>query len=54
MIEKELGFKKVFVSCCFSGNAVNIGPGMIGIYYFGNEITDLATEKDIITKLNSK
>ncbi len=54
MIEKELGFKKVFVSCCFSGNAANIGPGMIGVYYFGNEVTDLAAEKEIITKLNSK
>lgn len=53
MIEKELNFKKVFVSCCYAGNATNIGPGMIGIYYFGNEITDLSAEREIITKLNS-
>lgn len=53
MIEKEYNFKKVFISSCFCANATNIGPGMIGIYYFGNEITDLAAEKDIITALNS-
>ena len=53
MIEKEFNFKKVFISPCFCANATNIGPGMIGIYYFGNEITDLNAEKDIITALNS-
>jgi len=53
MIEKEYSFKKVFISSCFCANATNIGPGMIGIYYFGNEVTDLSAEKDIITALNS-
>ncbi len=54
MLEKELNFKKVFISCCFSGNATNIGPGMIGVYYLGNEVTDLSAERELITKLNSK
>lgn len=54
MLEKELDFKKIFVSYSFPSNATNIGPGMIGVYYFGNEITDLSAERELITKLNSK
>ena len=53
MLEKEYNFKKVFVSTCFCGNATNIGPGMIGVYYFGDEITDLSAERELITKLNA-
>ena len=32
--------KKVFVSDVFSGCGTNIGPGMVGVYFLGNEITE--------------
>lgn len=54
MIEKEIGFKKVFVANCSSGNAVNIGPGMIAVYYFGDEITDLERERAVINSIVGK
>lgn len=54
MLEREVGFKKVFVCHCSSSNAVNIGQGMIGAYYFGEEITDLEREREIMSRLNGK
>ena len=54
MIEKEIGFKKVFAVNCSSGNAVNIGPGMIGVYYMGEEITDLEKERAVINSITGK
>lgn len=49
MLEKELNPKKVFVSDVFSGSGTNIGPGMIGAYFLGNEISeDCVKEKEMI------
>ena len=53
LIEK-MNFKDVFVTCSFSANGTNIGPGMIGVYYFGNAITDLSAEKATMAKITGK
>ena len=46
MIENALHPKKVYVSDVFSGCGTNIGPGMVGVYFLGNEITgDQEAEK---------
>lgn len=54
MIGEVLGFKQVFLLNCSSANAVNIGPGMIGVYYFGEAITDLEAEKSIMNAIVGK
>lgn len=54
LIEKEIPVKKVFVDDVYSGCGPNIGPGMIGCYYLGNEITDLAAEKEAMAKVLGK
>lgn len=52
LIEEKIAPKKVFISDVFSGCGTNIGPGMVGVYFLGNEISeDLSAEKDIMTKL---
>ncbi len=52
LIENELEPKKVFLSDVFSGCGTNIGPGMVAVYFLGEEISeDLSAEKDIMTKL---
>ena len=40
MVESALHPKKVFISDVFSGCGTNIGPGMVGVYFLGNEITE--------------
>ena len=40
MVTDTLHPKKVFVSDVFSGCGTNIGPGMVGVYFLGNEITE--------------
>ena len=43
---EDLGAKKVFVSDVFSGCGTNIGPGMVAVYFLGNDISDeLTAEK---------
>ncbi len=52
IIEQSLHPKKVFLSDVFSGCGTNIGPGMVAVYFMGEEITeDLSAEKDIMNKL---
>ena len=54
-IEKELSPKKVFLTDVFCGCGANIGPGMVGAYYFGEEVSeDLTVEKEIIAKITGK
>lgn len=49
-IESSVNCKKVFVSDVFSGCGTNIGPGMISVYFFGEEISsDLSKEKEALT-----
>lgn len=51
-IEKELGPKKVFVGQAYAGSGTNIGPGMVGVYYMGDSISeDLVKEKEAMNKV---
>lgn len=48
-IEATVNCKKVFVSDVFSGCGTNIGPGMIGVYFLGEPVTeDLVKEKETL------
>jgi len=56
LLLSEIKCKDVLISDVFSGCGTNIGPGMVGVYFLGNPITeDLETErttiKDIMTNL---
>ena len=52
LIEENLHPKQIFVSDVFSGCGANIGPGMVGVYFIGEEISEsLVVEKNIITEL---
>lgn len=54
-LEGEMSFKKVFVTDVFSGCGANIGPGMIGVYYLGNKVSDdLTLEKEIMNQIVGK
>lgn len=48
-LETELHPKKIFVSDSYSASGTNIGPGMVAVYFLGDEVTeDLAREKEIM------
>lgn len=52
MVEDTLHPKKVLVSDVFSGCGTNIGPGMVGLYFMGKEITDdLSEEKACLSAI---
>ena len=52
LIEESVQPRHIFVSDVFSGCGTNIGPGMIAVYFLGEEISDgLAAEKQIMTEL---
>ncbi len=54
-IEAEVSPKKVYVTDIFPGCGVNIGPGMVAVFYLGNEVSeDLVKEKEIMTKITGK
>jgi fatty acid-binding protein DegV len=51
-LEAELHPKKIFVSDSFSASGTNIGPGMIGVYFLGEAVTeDLSAEKEAMTRV---
>ena len=51
-LESTLHPKKVFVSDSFSASGTNIGPGMVAVYFMGDEVTeDLAREKEIMSRV---
>lgn len=50
-----VGFKRVFISESFAGNATNIGTGMIGVYYFGDEVSpELERERAVMAEITGK
>ena len=52
LVEEKLQPKQIYVSDVFSGCGTNIGPGMVAVYFMGEEISeDLASEKAVITDL---
>ena len=54
-LEANIKCKKVYVTDVFNGCGTNIGPGMIGVYYLGNPISeDCTVEKDILTECIAK
>lgn len=55
MIEAELRPAKVYVTDVFSGAGTNVGPGMVGVYYLGNEISEgLEAEKEAMARATAK
>ncbi len=47
--------KKIYVSDVFTGSGANAGPGMIGVYFLGEKVTDdLVLEKTVLTELLEK
>jgi DegV family protein with EDD domain len=52
---EALGPKKVYLTDVFSACGGNIGPGMIGVYFFGEPVSeDLSREKEAINKIIGK
>ena len=42
----------MLVSDSYSASGTNIGPGMVGVYFLGDEVSEnLASEKDIMTRV---
>lgn len=55
MVKSQANPKDVLICDVFSGSGTNVGPGMVGVYFLGAEISeDLANEKAIIAKLTEK
>ncbi|MCL2720022.1 MAG: DegV family EDD domain-containing protein [Treponema sp.] len=46
--------KEVIICNVYPMCGINVGPGLLGAYYFGTEITDLKFEKEIINDIVSK
>jgi len=51
LIREEIKPREVMVCNVYTMSAINIGPGILGVYYFGTEITDLKFEKETITRI---
>ena len=55
LITEKLSPKKVFVSDVFAGSGTNIGPGMVGVYFLGDEVSkDQVDEKKLLNSLLEK
>ena len=51
-LESELQPKEVLVSDAYSASGTNIGPGMVGVYFLGDEVSEeLAVEKEIMARV---
>ena len=54
-IVEQLSPKQVWITDVYSACGANVGPGMVGVYYLGESISqDLAAEKEIITRLQAR
>lgn len=54
MIVEALNPRQVIVTDVFSGCGTNVGPGMVAVYFLGNEVSEgLVAEKNIITELSN-
>lgn len=51
-LETELHPKAVLVSDSYAASGTNIGPGMVGVYFLGDEVSEeLAVEKEIMNRI---
>jgi DegV family protein with EDD domain len=51
-LESELHPKQVLVSDSYSASGTNIGPGMVGVYFLGDEVSeDLTAEREIMARV---
>ena len=51
-LEKELAPTQVLVSDSYSASGTNIGPGMVGVYFLGDEVSEeLTREREIMTRV---
>ena len=51
-LENELNPKQVLVSDSYSASGTNIGPGMVGVYFLGDEVSeDLTAEREIMARV---
>ena len=54
-LEARYPCKKIFVSDVFSGCGTNIGPGMIGVYFMGDPVSEgCAKEKELLAEAISQ
>ena len=54
-LEAAIPCKKVLLSEVFPGCGANIGPGMVGVYYLGEPVSeDLVKEKEAIARITGK
>lgn len=52
---EALSPKEVWVTDVFTGCGANVGPGMVGVYYLGEKVSnDLTAEREIMNKLQGK
>lgn len=55
MVKTQVNPKDVLICDVFAGSGTNVGPGMVGLYFLGAEISeDLSNEKAIMDKLTQK
>lgn len=54
-VQEAVSPKEIWVTDVYPACGANVGPGMVGIYYLGEKVSDdLAAEKEIINKLQGK
>lgn len=52
LLSEKLSPKKIFVTDIFSGSGTNVGPGMIGVYFLGEKISEnQAVEKKVLEEI---
>ena len=52
---EALSPKKIYITDVHSACGANIGPGMVGVYYLGEEVSEnLEKEKEIMNKIVGK
>ncbi len=52
LLEQKVSCKKIFLTDVFPGCGSSVGPGMVGVYFLGAEIsTDSSIEKNCLTKI---
>lgn len=54
LIESKIKCRGIFISDIFSACGTNIGPGMVGVYFMGDELTeDLNKEKEVLEAISA-